>query len=284
MKTLVAEIFRIYKKAPLKIAGIWSLDILESLIIISNPYILGRCIDGLMKENYFWLAVFIITDVVFWLSRTINKYFDTRVYSRIIEEESSDYFSKMIKIGADSSLINARLELVEKIPNFLEIDFFQILNMLGGIVASLSFLYLNSTFTVFLFALVISALIPLVTYQFQKEVVRNNANYKNLEEERMRKIGSRDKLIYGQYIKNIFGIGVSNSDLDTKIFFVTYCIQIILLFFSILSIVRAGGFTGGLLFSTVNYVEMLNDYVGDINDNLILLRDLKDDVSRLKEE
>lgn len=284
MKILFTEIFRVYKKSPVQISFIWFLDVLESLIIISNPYIIGNCIDGLLEKEFFWFAILVSTEIIFWLSRSVNKYFDTRIYSRIVEEESYAYYSTMIKTEADSSLINARLDLVDEVPNFLEIDFFDILNMIGGIIVSLTFLYIHSNLLIFSFAIVISALIPITTYRFQKEIVKNNEHYKNLEEERMRQISSRDKLIYAQYIKNIFMIGISNSDLDTKIFFVTNLFQMLLLFCSILSIIHINNFTSGLLFSTVTYVEMLNGYVSNINNNLILLSNLKETVLRLKEE
>lgn len=190
----------------------------------------------------------------------------------------------MLKTNEDNSLIDARLDMVDDIPNFLEIDFFQILNVIGGIIMSIIFLYLNSTLLVFSFALVSIVLIPFSTYRLQKEIVSNNKKYKNLEEERMKNISSRDKRIYGEYIKKVLNIGILNSDLDTKIFFVTNFLQMILLFFSILSITQANRFTSGLLFSTVTYVGMLNGYVGDINEYLILLQDLKETVYRLKGE
>lgn len=284
MKNLFLDIFRVYRKAPLKITFIWLLDILESIIIISNPYIIGNCIDGLLKKDYFWLIILIITETTFWISRTVNKFLDTRIYSNIIKEESYNYYSKMIKTDADCSLIDGRLDLIDDIPNFLEIDFFEILNIIGGIIVSLVFLYFTSTLLVFYFAITSVILIPSATYQFQKNIVNNNKLYKDLNEKRMRKIASRDKLIYRRYLQNILDINISNSDLDTKIFFVSNFLQMMLLFFSILSITYISNFTGGLLFSTVTYVNMLNGYVSDINDNLILLQNLKESTYRLKEE
>ena len=284
MRFLFKEIFRVYKKAPFKITFIWILDILESLIIISDPYVIGKCIDGLSKKNFFWFAVLIAINVIFWLSRTANKFGDTRIYSHIVEDESCNYYARMIKADADCSLISARLDLVDDIPNFLEIDFFDILNMVGGIAVSLFFLYCNSTLLVFSLAAVSIIFIPAATYRFQKETVKNNRKYKDLDEERMKVIESRNKEVYGKYIRNILGIGISNSDLDTKIFFVAYFLQMILLFSSIISITHTGNFTSGLLFSTVTYVEMLNGYVSDINENLILLHDLKETITRLKED
>ena len=282
VRFLFKEIFRVYKKAPFKITFIWILDILESLIIISDPYVIGKCIDGLSKKNFFWFAVLIAINVIFWLSRTANKFGDTRIYSHIVEDESCNYYARMIKADADCSLISARLDLVDDIPNFLEIDFFDILNMVGGIAVSLFFLYCNSTLLVFSLAAVSIIFIPAATYRFQKETVKNNRKYKDLDEERMKVIESRNKEVYGKYIRNILGIGISNSDLDTKIFFVAYFLQMILLFSSIISITHTGNFTSGLLFSTVTYVEMLNGYISDINENLILLHDLKETITRLK--
>ncbi len=284
MKILFSEIFRVYKKAPIKITFIWLLDVLESLIIISDPYIIGNCIDGLLKKDFFWLVILIIINIVFWLSQTANNFFDTRIYSHIIENESYCYYSKMIQTDADSSLISARLDLIDEIPNFLEIHFFEILNIIGGIAASLLFLYFNSTLFVFSFSIISVALIPAVTYRYQKGIVENNKQHKNLEEERMNQIAGRDKLAYKRYIQNLLKISISNSDLDTKIFFVANFLQMMLLFFSILSITNISNFTSGLLFSTVTYIEMLNGYVSDINGNLILLHDLKETTYRLKEE
>ena len=124
----------------------------------------------------------------------------------------------MIQTDADSSLISARLDLIDEIPNFLEIHFFEILNIIGGIAASLLFLYFNSTLFVFSFSIISVALIPAVTYRYQKGIVENNKQHKNLEEERMNQIAGRDKLAYKRYIQNLLKISISNSDLDTKIF------------------------------------------------------------------
>ena len=88
------------------------------------------------------------------------------------------------------------------------------------------------------FALLSIVLIPLATYRLQKEIVNNNKKYKNLEEERMKNISSRDKKIYGEYIKKALNIGILNSDLDTKIFFVTNFLQMILLFFQYCRLLR----------------------------------------------
>ena len=55
MRLLVSEIFRVYKKAPLQILSIWLMDLFEALIIVANPYVIGKCIDGLLQQDIVFL-------------------------------------------------------------------------------------------------------------------------------------------------------------------------------------------------------------------------------------
>ena len=63
----------------------------------------------------------------------------------------------------------------------------------------------------------------------------------------------------------------------------THLLQTALLVAAIWSIFSAETFTAGLLFSTITYVEMLNSHTVEVNDNIILLKDLKETAERLKE-
>ena len=57
MRLLVSEIFRVYKKAPLQILSIWLMDLFEALIIVANPYVIGKCIDGLLQQTIFYKGI-----------------------------------------------------------------------------------------------------------------------------------------------------------------------------------------------------------------------------------
>lgn len=282
MRHLVSEIFRVYKKAPLKILSIWFMDLFEALIIVANPYVIGKCIDGLLQQDIVWLIVLIALEVLFGISRTLNKLLDTRVYSRIVKEESISYYSRISGTSADDSLINARLDLVNDIPNFLEINLFQILNMILGIIISLIFLYSESKTCVFWVAIITVILIPTFTYPFQSRIIYNNKKYKILDEKRVDAISSRNIKVYSDFIHRILDIGVQNSDLDARIFILTHLLQTVLLVVAILSIFSTENFTAGLLFSTITYVDMLNSYTVEVSDNIILLKDLKETAERLK--
>ena len=283
MRLLVSEIFRVYKKAPLQILSIWIMDLFDALIIVANPYVIGKCIDGLLQQDIVWLIVLIVLEVLFGISRTLNKLLDTRVYSRIVKEESISYYSRISGTSAVDSLINARLDLVNDIPNFLEINLFQILNMILGIIISLIFLYSESKTCVFWAAISTVIFIPWITYPFQSKITCNYKKYKTMDEKRIDAISSRNIKTYSDFIHGILDIGVQNSDLDARIFILTHLLQTGLLVAAIWSIFSAENFTAGLLFSTITYVEMLNSHTAGVNDNIILLKDLKETAERLKE-
>ena len=258
------------------------MDLFEALIIVANPYVIGKCIDGLLQQDIVWLIVLVVLEVLFGISRTLNKLLDTRVYSRIVKEESISYYSWTSSTGAVDSLINARLDLVNDIPNFLEMNLFQILNMILGIIISLIFLYSESKICVFWAAISTVIFIPRITYPFQSKITYNYQEYKTLDEQRVDTISSRNITIYSNFVQKILDIEIQNSDLDAKIFILTHLLQTALLVFAIWSIFSAENFTTGLLFSTITYVRMLNSHTIEVNDNIILLKDLKETAERLK--
>lgn len=283
MRLLVSEIFRVYKKAPLQILSIWLMDLFEALIIVANPYVIGKCIDGLLHQDIVWLIALIVLEVLFGISRTLNKLLDTRVYSQIIKEESISYYTRISGTDAADSLINARLDLVNDIPNFLEMNLFQILNMVLGIIISLTFLYSESKTCVFWMSISTVIFIPCMTYPFQSKITCNYKKYKTLDEKHVDAISSRNVKTYSDFIHNFLDIGVQNSDLDARIFILTHLLQTALLFAAIWSVFSTKNFTAGLLFSTITYIEMLNNHTTEVNNNIIFLKDLKETVERLKE-
>lgn len=142
MKNVFAEVYRIFKKAPLHISLILLMDIAGAIIWAANPYIIGVCIDDLLGRKYCWLCIFIALQLLLIALRTADKILDTRIYSRIIEEESTTYYEKIIRTDADDSKISSLLDRVDDIPNFLEINLFDFLSMAGGIIFSLIFIFL----------------------------------------------------------------------------------------------------------------------------------------------
>ena len=87
MKATQAELKRIFKKNPVGIIFVLTLDIAEIVCLSLNPLVIGLCIDGFFERSYFWLYVLILLQLLLIVVRTINKFSDNRVYEPIIEDE-----------------------------------------------------------------------------------------------------------------------------------------------------------------------------------------------------
>ena len=282
MKKLFAEVYRIFRKSPILISTILLVNVAGATIYALNPYIIGACIDDLLEHKYCGLCVFIALLLLLIALRTTDKFLDTRIYSRIVEEESTAYYEKIIRTDADESKISSLLDRVDDVPNFLEVNLFDFLSMAGGIIFSLIFIFSASGLLIFLLAFLVSVVVPFATYRFQKDIAINNEERKNIDESRDNVIASRKIERYKRHIKKALALDITNSDLDAKTYLITDLLQTMLLVIAIISTIHAGNYTSGQLFSTITYVMMLNDYVGEINEAIIVVKDLKDTVSRLE--
>ena len=92
MKLLISEVIRVYKKSRFKISFIWTMDLIETLILAINPYIVGNFIDEILKGKYFYLKTLITLEIIYGILHTMNICLDTHVYSKIIEEEHDSYY------------------------------------------------------------------------------------------------------------------------------------------------------------------------------------------------
>lgn len=120
MKAMQAELKRIFKKNPVGIIFVLTLDIAEIVCLSLNPLVIGLCIDGFFERSYFWLYVLILLQLLLIVVRTINKFSDNRVYEPIIEDERNSYYERGIAANINESELSSRLDLVVRIPEFLK--------------------------------------------------------------------------------------------------------------------------------------------------------------------
>ena len=114
MKAMQAELKRIFKKNPVGIIFVLTLDIAEIVCLSLNPLVIGLCIDGFFERSYFWLYVLILLQLLLIVVRTINKFSDNRVYEPIIEDERNSYYERGIAANINESELSSRLDLDRK--------------------------------------------------------------------------------------------------------------------------------------------------------------------------
>lgn len=284
IKFFFHECARIYKIAPAKIMAIWILDLLCIVIDSINPYVIGKCIDGLLEKKWFYFFILVITEGLLLIVRAADQFWDTRLYSSIMKNEKSRYYLKATENQLDNSVISSRLSEIDRTADFLENEVVEVLSILMGIGASLFFLYFQISRFIALFGCITVILIFMSTYSIQQKIAKNNKIKKDLDERRIKKIESRNGMAYEQFLRKTAKIEINDSDLYTKLFCISRTIQMIFLIVSIVFIVYTKDFTSGLLYSTITYVFRLSGNADEINDIIIDLNDLADTGLRFQKD
>ena len=282
MKKLVSSLWDIFKKDPLGIVSVLAMDIAGIVFLSLNPFVIGSCIDGFFEHNYFWFYILIVLQFLFIAVRAANKILDTRVYERIIETESNIFYEEKIQTNLTESQISSRLNLVEEIISFFEFDLVQIIDMFGGIVFSLTYIFAASGMLLFSLAIIVSILVAIFTKSYHRKIADSNIHFQNHDETREEVISSRNRQQFRVFLKVILNLRISNSDLDAKAYLCTDILQSIFLIFAMIITVRMGNYTSGQLFSIISYIIMLNESVCEINEVRVKVYDLIDSVDRLE--
>lgn len=283
MKAMQAELKRIFKKNPVGIIFVLTLDIAEIVCLSLNPLVIGLCIDGFFERSYFWLYVLILLQLLLIVVRTINKFSDNRVYEPIIEDERNSYYERGIAANINESELSSRLDLVVRIPEFFENGLVEILDMFGGIFFSLVSLYISAATPLLAAAGIISILIFAFAHGFYKEIVQNNKRLQDSDEKREGIILTKEIMKYRLFSMQQRNFRIKNSDLEAKAYLLTDILQAILLIFAVIYALHFGDYTSGEVFTIITYIIMLNESVCMFNEAIIEIADLEDVVIRLRE-
>ena len=283
MKAMQAELKRIFKKNPVGIIFVLTLDIAEIVCLSLNPLVIGLCIDGFFERSYFWLYVLILLQLLLIVVRTINKFSDNRVYEPIIEDERNSYYERGIAANINESELRSRLDLVVRVPEFFENGLVEILDMFGGIFFSLVSLYISAATPLLAAAGIISILIFAFTHGFHKEIVHNNKHLQDSDEKRESIILTKEIVKYRLFSMQQRNFRIKNSDLEAKAYLLTDILQAILLIFAVIYALHFGDYTSGEVFTIITYIIMLNESVCMFNEAIIEIADLEDVVIRLRE-
>ena len=229
----------------------------------------GRMMPALWDANYYWMAK---------TQSGVTYYF----YAQGRPIKTSNYYEEKIQTNITDSQISSRLNLVEDTISFFEFDLVQIIDMFGGIVFSLAYIFIASGLPLFSLAITVSILVYIFTKNYHKKIAKNNINFQNHDEAREEVISSRNKQRFKGFLKAILNLRISSSDLDAKAYLYTDLLQSIFLIFAIVITVRMGNYTSGQLFSVITYITMLNERVCEINEVRVKVYDLIDSVARLE--
>ena len=160
-------IYTIAKEYKYPLLLIYLYMFIAQLLFLVEPYVLGKMIDGLLKNEYNWLFCFLgimIFENYFIYRRMV---YDTKVYTTIYNNVVLKYL-KNSKDSDNSSKI-ARTELANNLINFLENDIHYYIMAIITLVGSLIFIFLEDPMTGFVS---MACILPIsfIVYHFYKKI------------------------------------------------------------------------------------------------------------------
>ena len=159
----ILSIFKEYKYQLLLIY--FYLFVAQSLILL-EPYVLGKMIDGLLNKQYMWMFTFlgiVLIENILIFRRMV---YDTKIYTKIYNNIVLKYL-KREKDSNHSSKI-ARTELSNNIINFLESDIHFYIYAILTVIGSLAFIFMNSVITGLIVVAAIAPICTIVYFLYKK--------------------------------------------------------------------------------------------------------------------
>jgi len=206
-------ILKTIKENKIPLFFIYVFIILAELLLLTEPFVLGKTIDGLIVNNYDWLFVFLFIKIFFYLFMYKKMVWDTKVYINIYNRLVLNYIKK--DYDSDSSTKMARTDMVNNVVNFLENDIHYYIMAIMSVIGSLFFIFTASVSTGLV---VLACTIPiiLIVALFYKKIAQNTKLIYTNEEKKMSVFNLDSVNLIESFFNRRAKLFISQSTLQAK--------------------------------------------------------------------
>lgn len=240
------------------IIGTFSLVVIENVIFIAQPQLIGRTVDGMIAGNYFNLGVYVTVAMLYVCVTTARMSYDDRTYSRIRAQLSIETVVHQQRAKSSLSETSERTALCDEILGFFESGLFVIVKSFVEIVGAMVMLaYIDWRICLIaLCSMTISQLIWLATRSRVKALFteRNNQREKKVEE-----IESGDHARISRHFQKLAHIKVKLSDYEAFSSGAFELMGVAVFCFAALAAITQDNVTAGVLIACFGYVKSLNN-------------------------
>ncbi len=193
----------------------YSLFMINSILMVMYPKILGNSIDHLIAKDYSYIWYLVSTFVAIMFFGYISKIYDTKVFSGIYRRFASIETHKQIEGDVETTKINGRLTLMHYIVQFFERDMLVVLQTIIGLIGAIYFLSLVS-WTIVGFLILTSILILGATFYYSPKIANITSQYNDLSEEQTDVISTRNISSINNLLKRGQHLSLKLSGIDAK--------------------------------------------------------------------
>lgn len=193
----------------------YSLFIINSVLMVMYPKVLGNAIDHLIAKDYSYIWYLVSTFVAIMFFGYISKIYDTKVFSGIYRRFASIETHKQIESDVETTKINGRLTLMRYIVMFFERDMLVVLQTIIGLVGAIYFLSLVS-WTIVGFLMITSVLILGATFYYSPKIASITSLYNDLSEEQTDVVATRKLSSINNLLRRGQHLSLKLSSVDAK--------------------------------------------------------------------
>lgn len=245
------KILSIFKEYKCKLLLIYLFMLITELSIISQPFLLGKSIDGLIGGSWFWVVLLLLSYSISNLFNYKRMVFDTKVYTKIY----NDIVLRFLKNSNDDvSKKIARTDMAHDIVGVLEGYVHYYIATIITIFGSIGFIY-YANYKVGLIVTLALFVIILAVLSFYKKI-RQSINIKNNHYENKLTAIQNGYNNSVSFFNRRRKLEIFESTLQGKNWFLVGLIKSIFLVISvILLITTSGNITAGGVIIIYSYVD-----------------------------
>ncbi len=265
-----------------RISFTFSLVVLESLLHILYPLLIGYAINDLLEKEYRGIIHLAVLGSLSLIIGTARRFYDTRIYSGIYCHIAPEMVESEYQKDSSVSKISARSSLLTEFVEFLENSMPQVI---GAIISLVGIVTIIASLNLKVFFACISLLVLIFTiYALTGKLNFNlNAKYNAQLETQVEALGSKDIDIVKTYFNTLMKWNIKLSDLETVNYLIIWIGVIALFIFTPITIISSGVLKYGLVFSALMYVFEYIDIVISCPLYIQQLIRLKEITNRLAE-
>lgn len=251
------SLWGIFARFKWSILGTFGLVVIENLIFIAQPYLIGRTVDGLIAGDYTNLKVYIAFALCHVCVTTTRMSYDDRTYARIRARLSIETVVHQQRAKSSLSETSERTALCDEILGFFERGLFVIVKSFVEIVGAMVMLaYFDWRICLAAFcSMIVSQLIWISTRSRVKALFtqRNNQREKKVQE-----IESGSHRRIANHFNSIARIKVKLSDYEAFSSGAFELMGVAVFCFAALVANTIDAVTAGMLIACFGYVKSLN--------------------------
>ena len=241
----------IFKQYKHQLTWIYMFMILTELSILSTPFLLGKSIDGLMDNNWYWM---VLLGISYFLSNFFNykrMVYDTKVYTTIYNDIALKFLKKQ---DVDISTKIARTDMAHDIVHVLEGYVHYYIATIVTIIGSLIFIYSENWRVGLLVSFAIVAIIGTVFIFYKK--IQQGINLRNNHYETKLQSIEKGYQSSESFFNRRRKIEIYESTIQGKNWFLVNSVKYVFLLLSIILLVTTtNNITIGSVVTVYSYVH-----------------------------